>query len=203
MQEDMYALSMCSSSSGCVFIQFSDAQCGTARVLHENRRRIHVADFSNRVLLHWPHGAAHAPCLPSMKAMRPQSMPQFIIAGTGPRALGTPPWVPRGWCLWRDILTQHDDPIVHIADRSWPTTGEAQTSFPGFWLLLDTEHLKISETVSFQWLWQQVWQPYYLFRIKGIVSRFLVIPSKKRFSQVSSFMWRTVSFWRKSVKSVS
>lgn len=156
---------MCSSSNGFKFIQFSDAQSGTTRVWHVKRRRLHVADFSNRVLLHWPHGAAHAPCVPYMKAMRPQSMPQFITAGTGPRALGTSPRVPRGGCLWRDILTQHDDPIVQIAYRSWPTTREAQASFPGLWLLLDTEHLKISETVSFKWLWQLVLQPY-LFMLK-------------------------------------
>lgn len=94
-----------------------------------------MADFSNRVLLRRPRGAAHAPFHSSVKAEGPPPVAQLVAAGAGPRAVGAPPRVPGGF-LRRDVLAQHHHPVVGDA------TDEAQASLLVLGLLPYAQHLK-------------------------------------------------------------
>lgn len=137
----------CKQKSICRYIQISHRYSGMVPIVSVHRRRLRMTDFSNRVLFYWPWWTAHALTPSSLKALGPPFMPQFFAAWAGPWAIRAPSWVP-GRSLWWDILTQHDHPVVHIADTFWQVPDEAQASLLLFRLLPCTEHFNTNKKVQ-------------------------------------------------------
>lgn len=98
-----------------------------ASVVSVHRRRLHVTDFSNTVLFRCSRWAARALILSPMKASGPPSLAQLFATRASPWAMRTPARVP-GRPFWWDVLTQHDHPVVHMAETARRATEEAQAS---------------------------------------------------------------------------